>query len=94
MNQRDHDSGTTGAKRVTQGHSSTVDVDTLRVQAQFLVVGNANHTERFVQFPQVNVLLAESSFVQRFGQRQGGRRCEPFGCLGCVGSGQDFGQRL
>ena len=57
VDQRDHDAGTTRTKRVTQGHRPTVNVDTLRVQAQLLVVGNANHTERFVQFPQVNVLL-------------------------------------
>lgn len=72
---------TTGTKRVTDGNSTTVDVDLILGEAEQLHVGQSDNTEGLVDLEGVNRLLGHASVLQSLGDSQGGGGGELAGLL-------------
>lgn len=64
------DTCTAAAKRVTKGHSTTVQVDLALVEAEDLHVGEGNHAKRLVDLVGVDIILRDTGVLQRLGNGQ------------------------
>jgi hypothetical protein len=89
-----HDAGTTGTERVSNGDSTTVDVDLLLGESEKLQIGKGHNTEGLVDLESIDGILSDTGVLKSLGDGQSRGGGELAGLLLSVTPAEDLSNRL